>query len=387
MSRVLVTGGYARKALETVRSLAEKGHEVTVACHQRTGVALWTKRASRRLVHADPALDPAGFVDAVAAETGRARYELVFPTGGTDTAALSAWRARLEPATPVAAPPADLIALARDRLRFLDRVASAGVPVPRTVLVASRAELDAGAAEVGYPVLLRSGAEGGGTGIHRVDGPAELARAASRRAWRYPLLVQHLVTGPRPPRCCAAVADHDGRPLFLFCYEVVRQFPRRYGASSFVRSIADPELEAAMHRVVEALGWRGVAEVDFVSDDRGVAHVIELNPRLWGPMALAMDCGIDVPGIMFRLYTGRRVDPIVGYEAGRYRRWLLPADLLWLASGPPTPARLGEFLRTPGPQRFDLLDPRDPLPALAQVAWMARYGLSPALWRRILDRT
>ena len=48
-------------------------------------------------------------------------------------------------------------------------------------------------------------------------------------------------------------------------------------------------------RLLTALNWHGVAMVEFKIDATGQHWLMEINPRLWGSLALSIDAGVDFP--------------------------------------------------------------------------------------------
>ena len=120
-------------------------------------------------------------------------------------------------------PPAAAIEAMGDKIRAKQTVAKAGVPVVPGSDGAglSDAELAAAVAQVGYPVLLKPSAGGGGKGMREVHRPADLdaAIATARREARGSfgddtLLVERLVTTPRHIEI-QVLADAHGNVVHL----------------------------------------------------------------------------------------------------------------------------------------------------------------------------
>ena len=84
----------------------------------------------------------------------------------------------------------------------------------------------------------------------------------------------------------------------------------------------DPALLAASERLLESLGWTGVAMVEFRRSPDGRAALMEINPRLWGSVQLAIDSGIDFPALLVDLFHGAPVTPVEA-RLGVRTRWLL----------------------------------------------------------------
>src|SRR5262249_37353097 len=91
----------------------------------------------------------------------------------------------------------------------------------------------------------------------------------------------------------------------------------------------DPALLAASERLLQALRWTGVAMVEFRRTPDGRALLMEMNPRLWGSVQLAIDAGVDFPALLVALYRGEKSSPVEAVVGVR-TRWLL-GDLDHLA--------------------------------------------------------
>jgi hypothetical protein len=85
-------------------------------------------------------------------------------------------------------------------------------------------------------------------------------------------------------------------------------------------------------RLLEALDWHGVAEVEFKLDPRdNVPKFMEINGRFWGSLELAIEAGVDFPYLLYRLITEGDVKPVFQYKAGVRRRWL-EGDIIHLSN-------------------------------------------------------
>jgi len=112
-----------------------------------------------------------------------------------------------------------------------------------------------------------------------------------------------------------------GAPRWAFLHERVHELPLTGGGSSYRVSVAlrDNLVESAT-RLLSALDWHGVAMVEFKITPQGDACLMEINPRLWGSLALAIDCGVNFPAALLCLSTGRPVPPQPKYRVGYYTR-------------------------------------------------------------------
>ena len=62
--------------------------------------------------------------------------------------------------------------------------------------------------------------------------------------------------------------------------------------------------------------------LEFKRDATGLPRLIEINPRFWGSLELAIRCGVDFPRLYVAACLGQPFDPVLTYAIGR--RHVLP---------------------------------------------------------------
>ncbi len=147
----------------------------------------------------------------------------------------------------------------------------------------------------------------------------ELAR---RQRAQYPLILQECIAGPG----AGLFACYDrGRAIALFCHQRLREKPPWGGVSVLSESAPlDPDLVGAGTRLLDALGWHGVAMVEFKRDARdGTPRLMEINARFWGSLQLAVDAGVDFPNLLVDAAFGVSPAEPPAYKVGVRNRWLM----------------------------------------------------------------
>jgi predicted ATP-grasp superfamily ATP-dependent carboligase len=166
--------------------------------------------------------------------------------------------------------------------------------------------------------------------------------------------------------------DH-GRVIATFAHRRVREVSPTGGAASLAESIApEQRLLRPAIELIESLNWHGVAMVEI--KDPGPERppvLMEINPRLWGSLPLALAAGVDFPRLLAELFLNRPLTPPQTYRIGvrcRHLRGDL-SHLTGVLKGIPRnwpgdfPSRLGTvagLLPLPGrwrPYTFRLTDP------------------------------
>ena len=178
-----------------------------------------------------------------------------------------------------------------DKVAARAAVAAAGLPlVPGSNGTASLAEAAELAYEVGFPVLLKAAAGGGGRGMRLVRSPDELEGAFQTAASEAhaafsdgSLYVEKALLGARHVEI-QVLGDGEGAVLTLGERDCSIQ--RRHqklveeSPSPAVTDELRAEMEDAARHGCEALRYRGAGTVEFLLDGDGSFYFIEMNTRL-----------------------------------------------------------------------------------------------------------
>jgi acetyl-CoA carboxylase biotin carboxylase subunit len=178
-----------------------------------------------------------------------------------------------------------------DKIRAKEAAAAAGVPlVPGSDGAATLEQVRSLAGEIGFPLLLKAAAGGGGRGMRLVPDPDELEsayRTASAEAQAAfsdgSLYVERALVGARHVEI-QVLGDGEGRVLTLGERDCSIQ--RRHqklveeGPSPAVTEEIRARMEDAARRLTEALHYRGAGTIEFLLDAEGRFYFIEMNTRL-----------------------------------------------------------------------------------------------------------
>jgi predicted ATP-grasp superfamily ATP-dependent carboligase len=177
--------------------------------------------------------------------------------------------------------------------------------------------------------ILKPRRSSGSSGI--VYGRAILSVDLERHWDRHgPLLFQERIPSRGTALGVSLLYDSQSRHLASFEHRRLRQYPVSGGPSTQRVSVPLSSLNSLSRRLLERLNWRGVAMLEWKVDPvTGKPLLLEINPRFWGSLALAVRAGVDFP----RLYADAALDrgttpPAPSYQTGTLSRWLIPGDIL-----------------------------------------------------------
>lgn len=364
--RILLTDGHYKHALGAVRLLAAAGHEVIVTAPRRLAMAGVSRSAWRR-VQGPASSEGDGFLEHLDAVVRRHRPGMILPVGAAACGLLSGHRERWD-GVAIVLPEAAIMERALDKRSMLALAAELGIPVPRTAEPRDDEDLARAGEEVGYPLVIKAPIEGR-TGVGYVDDPAQLRAGVDAYRERFglaagemPLLQQRIVG----PGYGVFATYQEGRCRRIMAHRRIREFPVTGGESTCCEVVNDEALFATGRSVLDALGWHGVAMVELkrhTADGRD--YLMEVNPKLWGSLDLAIAAGADFPLDLVRIASGEELPELPSPDGPLRLCWPLGNDLRHLAARPGAwRAILGDWF---GGARTNLR-PTDPLPHLVELA-------------------
>ena len=191
-------------------------------------------------------------------------------------------------------PPADAIEQMGSKTAARRVAIAAGAPVvPGTERgIRDYAEARKSAAGIGYPVLLKAAAGGGGKGMRRVDSEAELEAAmrgaaseAERAFGSAEIYLEKLIERPRHIEV-QVLGDEYGHLIHLGEREcsIQRRHQKVVEECPSPLVLANPELRAkigeAALRIARAVNYSNAGTLEFLADQQGNFYFLEMNTRL-----------------------------------------------------------------------------------------------------------
>jgi propionyl-CoA carboxylase alpha chain len=215
-------------------------------------------------------------------------------------------------------PPAEAMRVMGHKARAKEVVAAAGVPVLPSAVVtpgASEEKLAAGASDVGFPLLVKASAGGGGRGMRLVREPGELAEAvasAQREAAAAfgsdDVFLERYLQAPRHVEV-QVIGDAHGTVLHLLDRECSVQ--RRHqkvveeAPAVLVPAAIRRQMWGAAVAVARAVDYVGAGTVEYLVDDSGF-YFLEMNTRLQVEHGVTeLVSGRDLVGLQLAAAEGR----------------------------------------------------------------------------------
>jgi predicted ATP-grasp superfamily ATP-dependent carboligase len=316
MRALIVDQSRDRSALAAARMLRADGWEVGTGSW-RPSIAAKSAATGPHHKIEEAETDEDRFIADIAAAVRAENYEVVFCIYDVGLLVLSRRREEVAPAVvPYAAH--EIVERSFDKLAFTQAAQLAGLQVPRTEQ-ADEATLAAWQGPVVVKARLHAPTR---FETRPFDSAKEAAPfvAELRDEGAQPLL-QERIAGQLG--AVVVVVDRDGEVVAEVQQRCDRSWPDGAGVTARASTIVpDPELAERIHVLVRELGWFGLAEIEYLLDDRGVPRFTDFNGRFYGGIALAGHAGVNVAAAWARLATGRPLGPIASQRVGARFQWL-----------------------------------------------------------------
>ena len=310
-------------ALSAVRSLGERGVEVTVLDDHGEGHLAAKSRHCHRYL--DTPLDASSsqwWLDVLSKEGAGA---VVFPCSDVGLEFLARNRLDLVNAgcLPIEAD-GDALITALDKEATYRRARALGISAPSTVRIRTSDDLALAVSDLEFPFGVKPASQ------HRfwealrrnpalfaawLDHPKGVVLDDKEQLLRLvePLvelgievLATEVVVGPDDNYCSYyTYLDASGLPLFHFTKRKPRQYPIHFGQGTYHVTKWLPDVADVGLRMCQGLGLRGICNVEFKRDSRtGELRLIECNARLTATDALERKAGLDLPWIAYTRAIG-----------------------------------------------------------------------------------
>jgi acetyl/propionyl-CoA carboxylase alpha subunit len=268
----------------------------------------------------------------------------------------------VEEAGPVfVGPPAETMEGLGDKLAARRTAVDAGVAVTPGLLVSTDDARPADIDDIGYPMLVKAAAGGGGRGVRRVDAATELADALDAASGEAraafgdgTVYVERLVTGARHVEV-QLLGDRSGGLAVLGERDcsVQRRHQKLVEESPAPNLSADTRAGLAedARRIGSAVAFHNAATVEFLVDGEGNRWFLEMNTRLQVEHGVTeLVTGVDIVAWQLRIAAGDRL-PAEVLEAsprGHAIQVRIYAEDPW-SEFAPTAGRVGAWRMPAGP--------------------------------------
>jgi predicted ATP-grasp superfamily ATP-dependent carboligase len=388
MASVLVTDGHFRKTLAVVRSLGRKGISVTVGERAFLNTSFFSKYCARRLLYPSPRRSPDQFIEFLLKEIKENHYDCLFPMEEETLLLMGKYHPEISQYTCLLIPDLKKIEFVRDKRNLMQFAETHGIPAPRTYYLPPTQTLPPWGGGEGEGYVIKPRISSGSFGIVYVKKREDLIPSYQTVHAQYPFpIIQEWIPDGEGTFGFSALFDEASNIKAAFVHRKLRMYPIQGGPSTLREGVEHPQIMELGLSLLQLLNWVGIGMVEFKVDPRdGTPKLMELNPRFWGSLQLAIVSGVDFPYLILRIARRESFEPILNYTVGKRCRWLLLGDILHFLNNPNRFCLRPSFFHFFDPNTtYDIISKDDPFPVIGSVATLFTF-LYDSEMKRFLER-
>jgi len=318
ISKVLIANR-AEIAIRIIRAAQELGIRTVAVYSEPDKQALHVRRADECIHLKFQGMEPYLDIDQIIAVAKQVDADAIHPGYGflSENAAFA--QAVENAGISYIGPTHQTISLMGDKVAAKKLAASSGVPIIPGFLVDTddmASIKDRINKEVGFPVLIKARAGGGGRGMRLVTDPSHLAdsltiaRREAQDAFRDgQLFIEKYIVRPRHIEI-QIIADEKGNSIHLFERECSIQRRHQKVVEEAPSIILTEELRAEMGacavNLARACNYINAGTIEFVLDEQMNFFFLEMNTRIQVEHPVTeLICGIDLVKLQFKIAEGQ----------------------------------------------------------------------------------
>jgi len=318
---ILIPDGHTKNVLAAVRTLGQAGHHITLGLTREPRTTrMFSRYINSTVKISDPKNNPQEYIDSI--KRIEKDHDVLLPFTHEKTIPISQHLEELSIATPT--PPYDILKYGHDKKLTIHTCQKLNIPTPRTWQTPDDPEIE-------YPVVIKARKNCGvQQGLRYARNREELEKAYREienqpdiegiSEYKNPLIQEyvkgqiHDVVGIyQNGKCKAAIAQKR-----------IETIPPTGGPGAYNKTILDRKLVKQSTTLLDHIDWHGPYQTEWILDPRDNKYkIIELNPKMWGTLELAIRSGVNIPEMTVRIALKEEIEPVRHYDIGTKKFWPL----------------------------------------------------------------
>ena len=314
--KVFITDADFKHALSALRSLGKKGIYVIAGSSVKHSQSFYSKYCKEKVIYPMPRNENA-FVRFMLEYLKNNKIDVLLPICYLATTTISKYQDEFRKYTKLPVAGEDSIRIACNKDKTMEFAEKLGVKIPKIYKRVEEIKV--------FPVVVKGIRESGN--VRYVNSAEELSVIKTDEC-----ILQEYVPGEGYGFFSLF---NMGEARAIFMHKRIREYPITGGPSTAAESVYDNELKDTGLKLLKALNWHGIAMVEFKKDIKdGTFKLMEINPKFWGSLDLAIAAGVDFPYLAVKMAAEGDVVPVFNYDVGVKYRWPFPDDALHALAKP-----------------------------------------------------
>ena len=312
---VLVTDGICPSTPAIIESLGKLGHQVFCCEETKWNASFFSKYVHKGIVTPSSENEPEKYRQALLDIIEEQRIDILIPVRDAAINVVVKERDSFSQIVKLLLPEYEDWLNGASKIRTMKLAAENNFAIPKTYFKEEHS-YEYLASELGIPFLIKLEFSSGTRGVFSIENEKrfnELIGQFSKQGIGY-YYQEKIPLGGRS-LSPSYIYNYDHELIAWFLYEQLRTYPVNGGTTSFGMSIYDEKILLDGKALLDKMNWIGPAGIDILQDPRdGVYKILEINPRFWTPLLLAIRSGVDFPHIMLDIITGFSTEKVLIYK-------------------------------------------------------------------------
>lgn len=299
MSDIFLTYGWVRSTYAALRNLTDHQLSVIVGDNSSFGMSQFSRFHSGFRKYSSHYTDEQKFINELLDICHEQKPQLLLPSHN-ETEIIAKHRHLFDANIVACIPPYSLIQTFNNKKRSYDLAEKLNIPTPKRLTYTNPKTVKKMLEKKGISQTVIKLLTGNSSkGVFYANSPHEAQFTVEKliadyglEKDRYPQ-VEERVEGEG---FGVSVLYWDGQLIAEFCHRRLRDKIATGGTSTLREAAFHEGIQNAAKKLFDGVGWHGLAMCEFkVCPKTGEYWFIEVNPRMWGSIALAINCGVEFP--------------------------------------------------------------------------------------------
>lgn len=309
------------QALVAVRALGKAGITVITADTEKFATSFFSKYSKSNFTYPDPDKYESKFISKIIAKSKyyqkMFKEEVVILPIHKETFTISKYKDKLSKHAKLCIDDYPKILKVHNKASVVKLLKKYRIRHPRTFLPKDLLELYKIVPKMHFPVFIKLRESAASQGLWKIDKRDELI-------FRYSEIVSSLnISKTELPILQEAVPGRDynvaailnkGKLRAIMSYKNVKTYPCKGGTGVYRKNADCPNMESQAKKLLRAIKWHGVIELDFRMGTDGNPYFIEANPRFWGGLNQSVASKINYPLLAYEIATKGDTSVVSRYD-------------------------------------------------------------------------
>lgn len=200
---------------------------------------------------------------------------------------------------------------ARHKVNLSEYGKEHGIKVPDAKLVFNTTQIADALKDFEFPVAVKGKFYDSKVAYSYIQAVTNFNKISAE--WGVPILIQEFVHGSEVNVC--GIGDGTGKTLGAV--PMRKLYITEKGKAWAGVSLDDQELLDITHKLIASTNWRGPFELEFMKNEEGEYHLLEINPRFPAWCYLTVGVGQNQIEALVNLGMGKDVPAFEGYDVGK----------------------------------------------------------------------